>query len=356
MKNEIDILKKLKYFNSPSYLVYHVTFRCDSMCSYCFNWKTRNCKDKNELSINDIEKLAKGFPNLMQLTLSGGEPTLRDDLPEICAIFSKTSKVNLITLPTNGLNTNRIITAVNTIIKNVPDIHLRMVLTLNGLESLHNRITGVTGAFKGVIETYRELESIRKKNKNMTVDIITVLSNENQGSIPELAEFIKKYLDVNTHLITLVRGDLKNPGIKNVDPKIYYNLANTYSKTHKRNKNKPFSKLIDVISKINIKTIYKTISSSSCQLPCLAGKKLLLVTADGILKPCEYIDKTFGDLKEMDFDVNKLLNSTEYKNLCDYIRSSGCFCSWECSTQANIIYNPYIWPKIFWKYLLGKRI
>ncbi|MBI5416488.1 radical SAM protein [Candidatus Poribacteria bacterium] len=356
MAYEIDLLRKLLHFNSPAYLVYHVTYKCNSKCSFCFNWQSLNNTDKNELTLFDVEKLAKNLPYLMQLTLSGGEPTLRDDLPEICHIFYKWSKINLITLPTNGLNPDRISNIANKILKLAPKTHLRMVLTINGDESLHDRLSGIPGAFKQVLETYKQLENLRSKNSFMTIDLITVLNKENQSVIPETSNFIKKYLSVNTHLITLVRGNIKNPEIKEFDPDIYYNMAKKYSHTYKRNKNKPFAKILDVINQMNMETIYHTFKLRSAQLPCVAGKKLIMVSPEGVMRPCEYLDKSFGNLKDANFSVNELLNNSEGHKIQKYIRKSRCFCTWECSTQANIIYNPLVWPIILLRYIIDKAI
>ena len=54
----------------------------------CFYWDSMQ-KKTTQLSLNEIEKLSKSLPNLLQLTLTGGEPSLRKDLSEIPKIFAK---------------------------------------------------------------------------------------------------------------------------------------------------------------------------------------------------------------------------------------------------------------------------
>lgn len=79
-----------------------VTSRCNLECPICF----ANAKNKGEdLSLNQIEEM---FVSLMKtggpynIQLSGGEPTLRDDLPEIIRIGVKTG-FEFFQLNTNGL-------------------------------------------------------------------------------------------------------------------------------------------------------------------------------------------------------------------------------------------------------------
>ena len=44
---------------------------------------------EKELSLNEIKDISKGFKHIKLLSITGGEPSLRDDLPEIVHIFCK---------------------------------------------------------------------------------------------------------------------------------------------------------------------------------------------------------------------------------------------------------------------------
>lgn len=83
-----------------------VTQRCDLLCPFCFASSGRQTKDPG---INEIEGwyrtlLAAGGPYNIQL--SGGEPTLRDDLPEIIAL-GRSLGYQFFQLNTNGLRLAR---------------------------------------------------------------------------------------------------------------------------------------------------------------------------------------------------------------------------------------------------------
>ncbi|MDD5773555.1 MAG: radical SAM protein [bacterium] len=353
MAYETALFKKLLHFKAPAYLIFHVTYRCNSKCSFCFNWKLLNRPEHNkEMSLNDIEKLARNFPYLMQLTLSGGEPTLRDDLPDICYLFIRFSKVNIITIPTNGLNPGRTLKILKNICRRLEKTHLRIVLTINGPESLHDNLSGVPGAFQQVMKTFKGLVSLRQEYNNITIDVVTVLTKINCSFIPEIAGFVRNHLDINTHTLILVRGDIPNPEYKEIAPKTYLSCSKIINNTYKSNPNKPFSGILKVISELNTDIVYRTITSNHAQLPCLAGKKLIVVNPEGIVMPCEYLNKPFGDLKKTNFDLKKIINCSQVKEILKHIQKSGCYCHWECSTQANIFYNPAVWPKIIWKYLM----
>ncbi|MFZ1979046.1 MAG: radical SAM protein, partial [Bacteroidota bacterium] len=76
------------------------TYRCDSKCSMCYIWKYPTAPAE-EVTLKTLEKLPGEFDNL---NITGGEPTLRKDLVEICEIlYPKAKKMEI---SSNGLNYN----------------------------------------------------------------------------------------------------------------------------------------------------------------------------------------------------------------------------------------------------------
>ena len=86
---------------STAYL--HVTQRCNLSCRFCYSEDTT----RNRLDDPSIEELFHAIDLLTELgcsrlTISGGEPLLRDDLPEVAA-HAKRGGMSQITVLTNGL-------------------------------------------------------------------------------------------------------------------------------------------------------------------------------------------------------------------------------------------------------------
>jgi len=77
-------------------IVFDVTTRCNLNCPVCYR---SNIKGFREPSIDEIKEVVSRYPRTLFL-ISGGEPTIRDDLPEIIKIFSERTKVILLT---NGI-------------------------------------------------------------------------------------------------------------------------------------------------------------------------------------------------------------------------------------------------------------
>ncbi|WP_243398139.1 GTP 3',8-cyclase MoaA [Deinococcus koreensis] len=87
-----------------------VTDRCNLRCTYCmpaevFGPEYAFLPRSELLSFEEIERLARAFVShgVSKLRLTGGEPTLRRDLPELIARLARLGGVEDIALTTNGL-------------------------------------------------------------------------------------------------------------------------------------------------------------------------------------------------------------------------------------------------------------
>ena len=89
------------------FLIFFVTGQCNARCHHCFYWNNLGA-DHVGLSLEKIEKTARSMPPFRTLLLSGGEPTLRKDLPQLIDIFRRHNGIETVDIPTNGLLPDRI--------------------------------------------------------------------------------------------------------------------------------------------------------------------------------------------------------------------------------------------------------
>lgn len=95
-------LKSILTKKNPFYVQFALSKNCNLNCKMCQAVETR--KHEQELKLNQIEELAKILSRLgvVFLILTGGEPLLRKDLPEIIKIFTR-EKI-AVRLQTNAIN------------------------------------------------------------------------------------------------------------------------------------------------------------------------------------------------------------------------------------------------------------
>ena len=145
-------------------IVLAVTYRCNSRCRMCSIWQIKD--HEGEITIADLDNLPLSLENL---NLSGGEPFLRDDLPELVAHLKKTRPNLRLTISSNGFATNLILEKMKEIIKF--DSEITVAISLDGVEEAHNAIRGVFGGFGKVMETLQGLKEMGVKNLRLAFTI-----------------------------------------------------------------------------------------------------------------------------------------------------------------------------------------
>ncbi|MFC3070235.1 GTP 3',8-cyclase MoaA [Phenylobacterium soli] len=95
------------------YLRVSVTEVCNFRCTYCLPDGYRKSGPQSFLTPDEVDRVTRAFADLgvSKLRLTGGEPSVRRDLPEIIARVSATPGIDKVALTTNGWNLDRNIAA-----------------------------------------------------------------------------------------------------------------------------------------------------------------------------------------------------------------------------------------------------
>jgi Predicted Fe-S oxidoreductases len=128
-----------------------VTYRCNAKCNMCDVWKFPSASS-DEIGLDVINKL----PDMFFANVTGGEPFVRQDLPEIIEILRK--KAKRIVISTNGFFTDRIIS----LCKKYPDLGIR--ISIEGREEANDRIRGIPDGYKRTQDTLRKLHEMGLKD------------------------------------------------------------------------------------------------------------------------------------------------------------------------------------------------
>ncbi|MFA6423819.1 MAG: radical SAM protein [Candidatus Magasanikbacteria bacterium] len=147
----------------PVDCVVALTYRCNSRCTMCDIWKI---KDSPELMLSDLEKLPD---SLRDVNLSGGEPFLRTDLPEIVATIKKTCPKARIVISSNGFLTSTIDKIMTKILKIAPDVGV--AFSIDGIGEMHNEMRGIPGGFDRVMDTIKLLKGMGVTNLRLAFTI-----------------------------------------------------------------------------------------------------------------------------------------------------------------------------------------
>jgi radical SAM protein with 4Fe4S-binding SPASM domain len=288
------------------------------------------------------------MPNFYSLLISGGEPFLRGDLPEICYQFYNNNKVKNISIPTNGLLPETIEKTTKEICRKCLHANIMINLSIDGVGKCHDEIRGVKGNFDKLIKTYHRLKMVRKDISNLNIGVNITMSSYNQDKLKEIYNFIKNRLDIDNINFNIVRGDTRK-NAKNIDIKNYENFIKILEKEHLyKHYNKTLSKLNKKKDVLKRRIILNTMKFKRMIIPCKAGTLSIVIDETGRVFPCEMLNEKLGDLRYVNYDFNKIWKSDEAKKIRKRIKKNNCYCTYECAMATNLIGNP--------KYLLFRLV
>ena len=270
----------------PTFLLVSVTERCNCRCKMCHIWRK---KDVRDISLQDYRKIFSDplWKELKILSLTGGEPFLRNDLKDImlsaAEIFPRLERISM---PTNGVLSDRTARVVKETLEQLPkNIDVKVGVSLDGPEELHDEMRGVPGGFQKALRTVEQLSEIC--DENFEVGILSLIMPENVSLLKEAHRIFRQYTDKITY--TLI-----------TESEFFGNEAEEsplYS-------GEDIQKILDFINHILIPQypekayIYAKYRDHLIMkrrtYPCLAGFRSAYLDPEGNLLPCHYAGKKFA--------------------------------------------------------------
>lgn len=181
-----SIAKAVLTKKSPYYVQFYINGKCNLKCRQCNIVETNSRID--EMSLADIEVAAKNLHKIggAIVLLTGGEPFMRKDLPQIVEIFTR-HKLN-VRLQTAGTHY-----ATETMLKDCYAAGARDInVSLDSLDTdVSDYINSVPGSGKNAIETMELISKIFRKDSAI-LSFGTVLSQFNYFEIPSILEFAQR--------------------------------------------------------------------------------------------------------------------------------------------------------------------
>lgn len=335
------------YLNTsiPTHMVYFVTARCNAKCPHCFYWdKTEKAKPDNELSIDEINSVAKNMRGLIQMSLTGGEPFLRDDFSEIVRSFYKRARTRYFTISTNGSLTDKMERDLLDILPDTPQAFYRVSISLDDTAGAHDERRAINGLTDKIKKTVKILNGLKKDFDNLSVSMVTTMDAGNQNRLKDIYEYISGNFEVDDWGIGLIRGNPRDPAAKCID-------VNNYKAFYENIKScgggRPFivrnlRKLLEREISLKVEILEK----KAQVIPCLALRRTVILREDGAVEPCEMIynfigkESVLGNVRDYDYSVKNILGNENSRRALNFIKSKKCYCTYECALHCSVFYNP----------------
>lgn len=256
--------------------------------------------------------------------------------------------------PTNGLLPDVIEKQTEEILRECRKSVIAVKLSIDGLNDSHDAIRNTPGSFEKTMQTYDRLAGLLDKYANFELGVNTVFCSENQDSMDGIIDFVGGLKHIKTHTISLVRGDLSEPGFKQVDHAKYLLAIERLEKDQKGEKAKTYrfrgAKIKAAQDILQRRLIHRTMKEQRRLVPCYAGRLNLVLTETGDVYPCEILKEPFGNVKDYGYDIRKTAASEKAGKIIQSIKKGECYCTHECYFMTNILFNPALYPQLAMEY------
>jgi len=346
----------------PISVTLSVTNKCNSRCRTCLIWtfyQEKQSQPYMELATEEYDRIFRSLGRqVVWATLSGGEPYLREDLPEICTGLYTHCSPNIINIATNGLLGDVIQKSTTRILQNCKSALIIVNLSLDGIGEEHDTIRGVPGNFRQVMETYRLLKNLKAGFPNLRVGLHTVVSQFNIHSIPKVYEYVRG-LAPDSYITEIAenRAELLNTNEKiSPTPEDYstiveYLLDNMREDSRSLNDNT--SKMIQALRMVYYKAAAEELLQKREVIPCYAGYASGQIAANGDVWPCCVLGdtRTMGNLRTYGYDFKALWLSKQAEEARRWIKDNHCHCQLANAYYTNILCNFSMVLEVLWQYL-----
>jgi MoaA/NifB/PqqE/SkfB family radical SAM enzyme len=335
---------------SPITLTYSITAACQSKCKTCnigSRYQNNPKLRERDLSLDEIERIFHSIGHVFFFNVSGGEPYLRDDLPEIIGLALSHLKPKVIHIPTNAIASEKIrdltVRCLEVLKQNGSKVPFTVKPSIDGVAGIHDEIRGVKGNFKQLEKTIGYLKDIEQKYVNFHLELGTVISKFNIHHLSEIEDYVHS-LGVQSYRneIAEQRAEFFNLGDAiTPDAEIYEKLISEFTDKIRANlsKKRKMAKLTESLRMVYYDLAIKILREQRQVIPCYAGISNAHINYDGEVWPCCVLgySKPMGFLREQGYDFQKIWRSGQADRVRGYIKDGNCACPLANQAYSNIL-------------------
>jgi MoaA/NifB/PqqE/SkfB family radical SAM enzyme len=314
----------------PYLCVFLPTLRCNARCQACGIWGREEVGE--EMTLAEIRALFDQMTDLTVVKVTGGEPFLRRDLPQILDYFLNERKL-MVQVTSNGLLTDRIVRTV----RDLACTKLHVCISLDGVGKFVDDMRGIPGCYETVLKTLEELAQIgEQKSYFLAVNQTIFYRDPSQGAklMPVLARIGVENVHYN------VEHNLFDPAADEAEKKNYWRDVR---KDHFSQVNEAVKRLAfkdgcrDIVYKYYFKGLENRVlrGLKKPDFECTALNSYFRLAPCGDVLTCAVITEPVANLRNADFA--KVWESPKIERARKVVQEcEGCWFGCEVVPNATI--------------------
>lgn len=321
----------------PYKILLSVTERCPLRCDACHVWKRPLGP---ELLPGELDRLFSGLPSLRWLALTGGEIPARPDWPEVADVIRRHApRLLFLTFPTNGYLPDATVALAKRL------AHPRgprpvVTVSLDGPRELHDELRGRPGAFDRAVETARRLA----REPGIETYVGTTLGARNaplvDAACAALHQALPQLVPSRWHVNVMMHAPRFYGEVDAPEPDPDAVLEATRRVERLRGVPRTAFALSETVF---LRALRYRVRTGAAPVPCQALSASVHVSAVGAVSPCHVRGPELGNLRDVDFELRRLLTTPEARACRDAIQSEPCARCWSpCEAYHAIVASPIL--------------
>ena len=317
-------LKRTGHPGKPQAISLEITHHCIAKCIMCNIWKIPS--HVKDLPLAQWVRLlsSDSLSDLRELDITGGEPFLRKDLPELFEEICRLKKENLrnlksIAVTTNGLLTKRVLEATEIIVKDLKADRIDMVVVcaMDGIGEIHNKVRNYHDAWKKVNETIQGLKKLRKRYPNLIIGLKTTILPINVEALEDISLYANEnglFTIISPCIITRARY---------LNPDRAVDLVFTQEM---KQKVMNFFRSDLFRWSYHADALVRYLETGVMKKPCTCGFNYFFVRSTGRMLLCPLVDNSPGNIQDRSVDdlFRSGMASQMRRRIGDYPECSQC--------------------------------
>jgi MoaA/NifB/PqqE/SkfB family radical SAM enzyme len=313
------------------------SYRCNSRCKTCNVWLLPN----DDMTLEEWDRTFESLGRAPYwFTFSGGEPTLRKDLPEMVGSAYRHCRPGIINIPTNGIQQKIIPGSVERVLQVAPKSEVIINLSLDGVGLKHDEVRGVRNNWDRAMVTYAALKELQKDYGHLTLGIHTVISNYNVDSFPDLCEYVQRELKPDSYITEIAeeRVELDTVGLGITPTAEKYTVAiDALLERMREERLTGVAEVAQAFRRRYYDLVKRTLREQRQVIPCMAGVASAQIAPNGDVWTCCVRAESMGNLRDHGYDFGSVWRTGKAKQLRRSIKNRECYCPLANAAYTNML-------------------
>ncbi|MBV8950628.1 MAG: radical SAM protein, partial [Actinobacteria bacterium] len=306
-------------------------------CKTCNVWLLPN----DDLTLPEWDRVFQSLGDAPYwFTFSGGEPTWREDLPEMVESAYLHCKPGIINIPTNGILDRVIPGRIERVLQAAPKSEVIINLSLDAVGEKHDEIRGVPHNWQRAMSTYAQLKALQTRYSNLTLGIHTVISSYSVGSFAELCEYVQRELKPDSFITEIAeeRVELDTVGLGITPTAEMYTVAiDTLLESLRDKKLTGVAAVTQAFRREYYELVKRTLREHRQIIPCMAGVASAQIAPNGDVWTCCIRAESMGNLRDHNYDFGTVWKSAQADELRRSIKAGECYCPLANAAYSNML-------------------